>query len=227
MLTKKLNKKTRRFASLIKATTLLLASMTVSTFNTAALADDSVKRGEALSQTCLGCHGAPGLRNPAPVYSIPMLGGQNKEYIVAALKAYKDKTRGHATMQAQSANLLEQDMQDIGAYFESVKGKSRGHLVNKAKAEAGKKIAGTCAGCHGADGAGTNPPIKVNPKLAGQYESYLIEALKQYRSGERVNPIMNGFAQTMSIQDIEALAAWFASQEADGVVAPQTDIFKF
>lgn len=224
MLTMNLNKKTRLSGSLIKATTLLLASMAVSFFTTTVMAGDPEK-GKALSQTCLGCHGAPGLRNPAPVYSIPMLGGQSKEYIVLALKAYKDKTRAHATMQAQSASLSDQDMQDIGAYFSSIKGESRAHLVNKGKAEAGKKIAVTCAACHGADGA--SPTVVDYPKLAGQYESYLIEALKQYRSGERVNPLMNGMTQTMGIKDIEALSAWFASQKADGVVAPKTDIFKF
>jgi len=226
MLTMKLNTHIFLSSPLIKLSTLLLTVISVSFFSSMSLAGNP-ENGEKLSQTCLGCHGAPGLRNPGPVYSIPMLGGQSEEYIVAALKAYKDKTRAHSTMQAQSANLSDQDMHDIGAYFASIKGQSRAHLVNKSKAAAGKKIAGACAACHGANG---EAPIQADyPKLAGQYQSYLVEALKQYRSGDRENALMNGFAQNMSIKDIEALAAWYASQKADGngVIAPKTTIFKF
>lgn len=66
-----------------------------------------------------------------------------------------------------------------------------------------------CVGCHGADGYSTIP---TNPILAGQYESYLVQALQQYQSGDRKNPIMGGFAAALSPQEIEDLAAWFASQ---------------
>ena len=187
-------------------------------------AGDAVN-GKQLSQTCLGCHGAPGLRNPGPVYSIPMLGAQNEEYLIEALKGYKNKTRPHKTMQAQAASLSDQDMKDIAAYFSGIDGKGKTSAINQKKIAAGKALAGSCASCHGADGASTTSP--TFPKLAGQYESYLVHALKEYRSGERQNGIMSGFASGLSIDEIEALAAWFASQEVDGVTAPKTTIFKF
>jgi len=76
----------------------------------------------------------------------------------------------------------------------------------------GEKLAEGCAVCHGADG---NSTIETNPKLAGQYESYLIRALQDYRSGARENATMAGFAAALSDQDIRDLAAWFASQESD------------
>ena len=75
----------------------------------------------------------------------------------------------------------------------------------------GEKLAATCAGCHGADG---NSTIPANPKLAGQYESYLRRALTDYRSGARESAIMAGFATALSDQDIRDLAAWFSSQES-------------
>lgn len=79
-------------------------------------------------------------------------------------------------------------------------------------AENGQKLAATCAACHGADG---NPTDDIgNPKLAGQYESYLVRALTDYRSGSRQQAIMAGFAAALSDQDIRDLAAWFASQES-------------
>ena len=77
-------------------------------------------------------------------------------------------------------------------------------------AKAGEEKAATCAACHGADG---NSQIPTNPILAGQYPSYLEQALKSYRSGERQSAIMAGFAAQLSDEDIEDLAAWFASQK--------------
>ena len=182
-----------------------------------------VAKGEQLSQTCLGCHGAPGLRNPGPVYSIPMVGGQHPEYIVSALKAYRSKERSHGTMQAQASNLSDQDMADIGAFFGAMEGNSRPSYVNAQEAKQGQEKSAICASCHGATGDGENTSY---PKLAGQYESYITQALKDYRSGDRNNPIMSSFAKTLKIDDIEALAAWFASQNG-GLSAPESNIFKF
>ena len=75
-------------------------------------------------------------------------------------------------------------------------------------AEAGKEKALTCEACHGADGLGTNP---MYPVLAGQYEDYLIHALKAYRDGSRKNAIMAGLAAPLSDEDIKDLAAYYAS----------------
>lgn len=81
----------------------------------------------------------------------------------------------------------------------------------KGNVQAGKaKAAQVCAACHGADGAKTIAPDQ--PILAGQYADYLARALTDYKRGKRNNPIMKGFAGTLSKQDIEDLAAWFASQ---------------
>ena len=78
-------------------------------------------------------------------------------------------------------------------------------------AEAGKqKAAQVCAACHGANG--NQPAAPENPILAGQWPDYLTKALEDYKSGKRANPIMKGFASTLSRQDIEDLAAWFSSQ---------------
>lgn len=75
------------------------------------------ERGEIIAYTCSGCHGIPFYKNVYPTYSVPKLGGQNQEYLVSALKAYRDGTRQHATMQAQAATLSDQDILDVTAYF--------------------------------------------------------------------------------------------------------------
>lgn len=185
--------------------------------------ETDIARGEKLAQTCMGCHGAPGLRNPGPVYLIPMVGGQHPEYVISALQAYKAKTRSHGTMQAQAANLSDQDIADIAAYFSTFSDNSRPNNVNPSLALEGQKQAAICAACHGATGDGE---ITAYPKLAGQYESYLVQTLKDYRSGERDNAIMAGFASSLTIDQIEALSAWFASQSGS-LSAPESTIFKF
>lgn len=72
-------------------------------------------------------------------------------------------------------------------------------------------VAEVCQSCHGMDG---NLVLSSEyPRLAGQYEDYLVMALKAYRSGDRQNAIMGAFAQNLSDRDIADLAAWFSRQE--------------
>ena len=80
-------------------------------------------------------------------------------------------------------------------------------------AQRGKeKAAQVCAACHGPEG--NKPSAPDQPVLAGQYYDYLVRALGDYKNGRRNNPIMKGFAGQLSKQDIEDVAAWFASQRA-------------
>lgn len=89
-----------------------------------------------------------------------------------------------------------------------------------APAKPGDPVAGqgkiaVCAACHGMDG---NSMIPANPKLAGQHERYIHRQLQLFKSGERNNAIMLGFAATLSEQDMRDIGAWYASQ------APQSGI---
>ena len=80
-------------------------------------------------------------------------------------------------------------------------------------ADAGKaKAAQVCGACHGPEG--NKPSAPDQPVLAGQYYDYLVRALTDYKSGKRNNPIMKGFAATLSAQDIQDVASWFSSQPA-------------
>ena len=80
----------------------------------------------------------------------------------------------------------------------------------KGDPQAGKEKSITCQACHGVDGKSIDPSY---PNLAGQYASYLEKSLLDYRDGRRNNPIMGPMAANLSNQDIEDLAAWYASQE--------------
>ncbi|KAA9132111.1 cytochrome c [Marinihelvus fidelis] len=77
-------------------------------------------------------------------------------------------------------------------------------------AAAGKEKSVPCQACHGEDGLGIDPTY---PKLAGQHADYLAKSLADYRDGRRVNPLMSGFATNLTDEDIEDLAAWYASLE--------------
>ena len=72
---------------------------------------------------------------------------------------------------------------------------------------AGKAKAAACAACHRASGQGVAP----NPALAGKPEAQLIQAMKDYKSGKRDNAVMKGMAGALSDQDIENVAAYYAS----------------
>lgn len=84
-----------------------------------------------------------------------------------------------------------------------------GPAYSSGNAEKGKTLTATCVACHGENGISISPAF---PNLAGQYEDYLVQALKAYRSGERQNPIMAPMVATLSDQDIEDLAAYYAKQ---------------
>ena len=102
------------------------------------------------------------------------------------------------------------------------------NAVAEGNPEAGKAKSAVCAACHGADG---NSTIDMNPKLAGQHEKYLAKQLTEFRlasqtGGEegRNNAVMNGMAAGLSDQDIQDLAAYFASQEATPGATPENMI---
>ncbi len=66
-----------------------------------------------------------------------------------------------------------------------------------------------CAACHGKDFASGIDP--TYPTLAGQYADYLEKVLRDYKSGARKNPIMNGIAQPLSPADIRNLSTYLSN----------------
>ena len=78
-------------------------------------------------------------------------------------------------------------------------------------AKKGEAKAGTCVACHGPQGNSVNPAW---PKLAGQHAAYLAKQLKAFKSGARKDPLMAPQAMTLSEEDMDNLAAYFAAQKA-------------
>ena len=88
--------------------------------------------------------------------------------------------------------------------------------------ERGKALGYTCLGCHGIDGQRNAYPSFRVPKLGGQKAAYLVAALNGYRAGERGHSTMHAQASSLSDQDIEDIAAYFASFDAETVEAGGT-----
>ncbi|MDB5869620.1 MAG: cytochrome c, class [Polaromonas sp.] len=78
-----------------------------------------------------------------------------------------------------------------------------------------------CAACHGADGNSGTPTY---PKLSQQHPDYLVKQLQEYKSGKRKNPIMQGFAATLSDDDMRNVAYWATSKKAKPGFAKEKDL---
>ena len=172
-----------------------------------AFAEGDPERGEALGYTCLGCHGIEGYRNAYPSFRVPKLGGQKAAYLVIALRGYRDGTRAHPTMIAQASSLTDQEIDDISAYLASIGGDT---VAAGGSEGVSLEAAAACAACHGQNGISMGP---MWPTLAGQHEDYLVNALEQYRSGARKDPVMMPMAAPLTDADIALLARYFSRLE--------------
>ncbi|MBC7445014.1 MAG: cytochrome c4 [Polaromonas sp.] len=78
-----------------------------------------------------------------------------------------------------------------------------------------------CAACHGADGNSGTPGY---PKLSQQHPEYLVKQLQEYKAGKRKNAIMQGFAATLSPEDMKNIAYWATSKQAKPGFAAEKDL---
>ena len=80
----------------------------------------------------------------------------------------------------------------------------------KGDAKVGKQLAYTCTGCHGiVEYKNAYPSYRV-PKIGGQNEQYIVNALTGYKKGERNHPTMTAQARSFSEQDIADIAAYLS-----------------
>jgi len=168
-------------------------------------------RGAVLAVTCAGCHGVPESHNAYPSYHVPKLGGQNADYIEIALQGYRRGTRSHPTMQAQASSLSDQDIADIAAYFAARAGEAEAgrSSASALQIDEGRRKAAACVPCHGEVGVSSAPQW---PNLAGQHESYLLQALKQYQTGQRSDVLMAPLVAGLDAAAVDELAAYFSAQ---------------
>lgn len=174
-------------------------------------AGDAVKGSTIATTVCVACHGADG---NSVITMNPKLAAQHPEYIAKQLKNFKSGERNNAVMSSMVANLTDEDMANLGAYFGSQKA-SGGAAKTNGPGSLGEKIyrgglpgigVPACASCHGPTGSGI--PVHF-PRLAGQHAEYTVNQLKIFRAGERANDsaqMMRMIAGKLSDNDIAAVA---------------------
>jgi cytochrome c553 len=181
----------------------------------------SVKAGEAKSAPCAACHGPRG-NSVNPMW--PKLAGQHFKYIFAQLRAFKQKQRVNAIMNAQAADLTAQDMRDLAAYYaEQVTSPGS---AGKDVPQLGQQIylggvaarsIPACAACHGPAGLGN--AAAVYPRLSYQHAEYTANQLRAYRAGERAGAsaeIMRDVAARMTDEEIEAVSQYVSGLHRAG-----------
>lgn len=77
-----------------------------------------IAAGKAKSATCVACHGPQGI-SLIPTY--PNLAGQKPLYVIEQLKAYRDGQRKNMIMAPMAAGLSDKDMENLAAYYASLK----------------------------------------------------------------------------------------------------------
>lgn len=176
----------------------------------------NIEAGKGKTQTCVACHGPDG---NSTVPNWPKIAGQYENYLVKQLREFRLGEKGpryEPSMYGMVANLSDQDIADLAAYYASEKqtlGKANSALV-----EVGQRIyrggnvktgVTACLACHGPEGLG-NEAAKF-PKLSGQHATYIDLQLHAFRDGKRKNSpneMMESISHRLSDDEIKAVSSY-------------------
>ena len=170
---------------------------------------------KVVTQVCQNCHGPDGNSVSS---TFPRLNGQQADYIIAQLKAFRDHSRADphamAYMWGMASRLDDPTITAIAQYLsgQAPTGAQTGGALSRqgrqlyVNGDAAHNIP-ACAACHGANGEG-NGPI---PRLTGQHADYLRKQLENFRSLLRNNDVMHANTQDMTDSQIEAVVSYLAN----------------
>lgn len=180
--------------------------------------------GKEKSAVCAACHGVDG-NSSNPIW--PKLAGQHSNYIIKQLMDFKAGQRENPQMSPMAANLSEQDMLDLAAYYS---GQNIKHgTTDPAALKLGQKIyrAGSieagvpaCIACHGPTGRGN--PAASYPALGGQHADYTYAQLKAFREGLRnndLNEVMRTIVDRMTDAEIKSASEYIQGLHYSGAGA--------
>ena len=99
---------------------LLILTLLFATVSLQAHAGGDLKAGKAkAAEVCAACHGMDG-NSENPIY--PIIAGQHASYLRQSLRDYKSGARQNAIMQAFAAQLSDEDIDNLSAYFAAQSG---------------------------------------------------------------------------------------------------------
>jgi cytochrome c553 len=205
--------------SFLKLPQVILVGVVAAFSSIAVAAGDANKGAQIATQVCAACHGADGNSNAV---TNPKLSGQHADYLYKQLSNFKVKPgakeaeRANAIMAGFAAQLSDEDMRNVSAYYESQKLKPSS-AKDKDLSDLGQKIyrggiaeknVPACAGCHGAAGAGI--PAQY-ARLGGQWAEYTESQLIGFRSGARKNNTqMMTISARLSDREMKAVSDYIA-----------------
>ena len=168
---------------------------------------------------CARCHGAEG-QGPASNL-VPVLHGQPREFLLAALEEFASGKRESGIMQPVASDLTASAMERLAGFYSRLPPPQRSGTPDSAVIERGRVLATeglpdaripACISCHGAEA------LPIYPRLAGQYAGYMAGRLRLWRGGyvahTETNDIMAPIARLLSEQQIEEVSAYFSAQPA-------------
>lgn len=176
---------------------------------------DATKGQQIAEQVCAACHGADG---NSPLSANPNLAGQHPAYLYKQLTEYKSGVRSNAIMAGMVANLTDEDMRNVAAFFASQTARE-GTASNMDLITAGQKLyragdpdkgVAACSACHSPNGAGIPPGY---PRVSGQHSEYTAAQLRAFRSGNRnndPNAMMRMLAGRLNDEEINAVAEYMS-----------------
>lgn len=175
-----------------------------------------VARGEVVAQNkCSNCHGKNGVSGRI---GAPFIGGQSYEYLLRALAAYVNGQRDHQAMKGAMQGLEKEALVNVARYYASqtrakwdpsvTSTQSEQIVINARTIAEGERLSKACNSCHGEQGVSNRPLV---PSLAGMHAEYFIKTLNEFFRGERQHEIMQLFKESVSKQNAEFLAAYYAN----------------
>ena len=156
---------------------------------------------------CLTCHGEKG-QSETP--EIPSLGAQPPMYVLIQLYMFRENLRQALPMNDMAAGLSDADLQRFGDTMNKLPAPPPAGTPDPAQAQQARALIGAhqCGSCHNADFSGTESV----PRLAGQREDYLLNSLRGYKNGTRIEyqPVMAEVVRPLKDEDFVVLAHYLA-----------------
>ena len=206
---------------------LMTGVMAVSSHAVAEVDQAVLDRGKEVSALCIACHMESGSGSSVEgVEYRPRLTGLDPAYMVHQIQSFKDGTRVNASMKPFADLLTDEQMSDVSHYYASLPATKADDYEVKASEEEiahgeylvhngdWNRYIPACVACHGVDAYGIGVTF---PNINGQNPEYVKKAINDWKEETRTNDpldLMSRIAMRLSEEDINAVAAYLASQPA-------------
>ena len=168
-----------------------------------------------LTNQCFNCHAVKPSDVPSPADVIPKIAGQDTQYLIIAMDDYRSGVRSQYLMDSPATYPTDEQLEPMSLYLSGLVASDLPtyppEQLDQSDIDKGEALAAVhCASCHTPDRA---DQVEGSPTLNGQYTSYFLKAMQDYRLGVRTNLEMVALHSGYTTADLEALAAYYASLE--------------